>query len=489
MAELKLYNSLSKGVETFAPREPGKVRIYNCGPTVYKRQHIGNMRRFLFADFLRRALEFLGYEVREITNITDVGHLTQDDIDAGEDKLEKEARAQKLAPQDIAKKQTDLFLQDLQALNIQPAHAYPKASDHVTDMVELIEKLIANGHAYQTKTGVYFDVQSFPEYGALSGNTLDKLAAGARVEVREEKKHPADFALWKTNDPEHLQQWASPWGRGYPGWHIECSAMSLKYLGPEIDIHTGGEDNRFPHHENEIAQSEGAFRQAQGPKPHFVRFWMHNAFLKLQGEKLAKREGEQITLDTLRERSFSPLAFRLLIFGSHYRSPLEFSWENLTAASKQLETMRQLVRRTSSPIKPDTSPYEGEVDRRSGEVLSRFAAALADDLNTPAALAAVMDYIREVNTQLESGVARTNETWATLLAMDKVLGIIEPLQREIELETVPDEIKELAEQREEARRQRQFEKADQLRREIETKGWRLEDTESGARILPRSATP
>lgn len=479
-SQISFYNSLSKTVEAFEPKDPGKVRIYNCGPTVYKRQHIGNMRRFLFADFLRRALEFLGYEVREITNITDVGHLTGDDLNVGgEDKLEKEARALKLTPQDIAKKQTDLFFQDRQALNIQPAHKYPKASDHIADMIELIEKLLANKHAYQTKTGVYFDVQSFPAYGKLSGNTLDKLTAGARVEVREEKKHPADFALWKT-DLSHLQQWDSPWGRGYPGWHIECSAMSLKYLGPEIDIHTGGEDNRFPHHENEIAQSESALKEK------FVRTWMHNAFLKLQGEKLAKREGEQITLDTLREKGFSPLAFRLLVFGSHYRSPLEFSWENLTAAGKQLETMKQVVRRMLDHPLP---PRESNQVPLPGSQLDRFAAALSDDLNTPAALAVVMDYTRHVNTQLEAGTAKTDEIWATLIALDKVLGIFEPLRREIELETVPEEIKQLAEARENARRDKQFEKADQLRQEIEGKGWRVEDTSVGMRIVKKPASP
>lgn len=485
MATLRFYNSLTKRLEPFETAERGKVRIYNCGPTVYKRQHIGNMRRFLFADFLRRALEFLGYEVREITNITDVGHLTQDDIDAGEDKLEKEARAQKLTPQDIAQKQIDLFLQDLQALTIQPAHLYPRATAHIADMIALTQTLLEKGYAYETPSGIYFSVQSFPEYGKLSGNTLEKMAAGARVAVRKEKKHPADFALWKLNDPSHLQQWDCPWGRGYPGWHIECSAMSLKYLGSEIDIHTGGEDNRFPHHENEIAQSEAATGK------QFVHLWMHNAFLKLGGEKLAKREGEQITLDTLRERGFSPLAFRLLVFGSHYRSPLEFSWESLEAARKQLETMRQMVRRTSSPIKPDTSLYEGEVDRRSGEVLSRFADALSDDLNTPAALAVVMNYIREVNALIEGGPTspRLRGVFATLRAMDTVLGIFEPLRREIELEAVPEEIQKFAQQREEARRGKQFEKADQLRQEIEARGWRLEDTGSGVRILPRSATP
>ena len=295
MTALRFYNSLTKKVETFTALPAGRqaasgtVQMYNCGPTVYRRQHIGNMRRFLFADFLRRALEFSGLAVREVTNITDVGHLTQDDIDAGEDKLEAAAREAKISPQDIARQQTKLFFDDLAALTIQQAWKYPRASEHITEMQQLISQLIERGHAYVTTTGVYFDVRSFPAYGALSGNTLDAIESGSRVAVREEKKHPADFALWKINDPEHLQQWDSPWGRGYPGWHIECSAMSLAYLTSPIDIHTGGQDNRFPHHENEIAQSEGATGQP------FVRFWMHNAFLNLKGAKLAKRGGKQIT--------------------------------------------------------------------------------------------------------------------------------------------------------------------------------------------------
>lgn len=462
MAEIQFYNSLTKQVEPFAPKDEGKVRIYNCGPTVYKRQHIGNMRRYLFADFLRRSLEFLGYEVRDITNITDVGHLTQDDIDAGEDKLERAARMEKISPQMIAEQQTKLFFEDLRALNIEPAHLYPRATAHVQDMIELIEALMKNGHAYQTSSGIYFDVTTFPEYGKLSGNTLEKIESGARIEIREEKKHPFDFALWKLNDPGHLQQWDSPWGKGYPGWHIECSAMSLRYLDSEIDIHTGGEDNRFPHHENEIAQSEGATG-----KP-FVRLWMHNRHLHFGGVKMAKREGEQITLDTLREKGFSPLAFRLLVFGSHYRSPLEFSWESLAAAQKNLETVKQLVR-SHLPSPQAGRGVGGEV------VLEKFSAALADDLNTPAALAVFMDYVHEVN----KGMADE----ALLAQMDQVLGIIEPLQLEIESETIPDEIKQLAHQREEARKNKQFEEADRLRGEIEAKGYKLEDTNAGPRVI------
>lgn len=479
MAEIQFYNSLTKQVELFTPKDEGKVRIYNCGPTVYKRQHIGNMRRYLFADFLRRTLEFLGYEVREITNITDVGHLTQDDIDAGEDKLEKAARTEKRSPQDIAKQQTELFFEDLRALNMEPAHLYPRATAHIQDMLELIQALIKNGHAYQTSSGIYFDVTTFPEYGKLSGNTLEKIESGARIEIREEKKHPFDFALWKLNDPGHLQQWDSPWGKGYPGWHIECSAMSLKYLGSEIDIHTGGEDNRFPHHENEIAQSEAA----TGKK--FVRLWMHNRHLMLAGAKLSKREGEQITLGTLRENGFSPLAFRLLVLGSHYRSPLEFSWESLAAAQKNLETVKGLVRRllTSPPperglslVRRGTSPSQGEVGLQSEpDEVKKFSAALADDLNTPAALAVFMDYVHEVNKGTADG--------ALLAQMDQVLGIIEPLRFEVEAETIPDEIKQLARQREEARKNKQFEEADRLRGEVEAKGYKLEDTNAGPRVI------
>lgn len=468
MAEIQFYNSLTKQVEPFAPKDEGKVRIYNCGPTVYKRQHIGNMRRYLFADFLRRSLEFLGYEVRDITNITDVGHLTQDDIDAGEDKLERAARMEKISPQMIAEQQTKLFFEDLRALNIEPAHLYPRATAHIAEMIELIQVLLKKGHAYQTPSGIYFVVQSFPEYGRLSGNTLEKIEAGARVEIREDKKHPADFALWKLNDPVHLQQWDSPWGKGYPGWHIECSAMSLRYLDSEIDIHTGGEDNRFPHHENEIAQSEAA----TGKK--FVRLWMHNRHLMLAGAKLSKREGEQITLDTIRDCGFSPLAFRLLVFGSHYRSPLEFSWESLASAQKNLETIKGLVRRIH-PLLPRSR--QGELPLRKGEksIIESFSTVLADDLNTPAALAVFMDYVHEVNKNAADPAA--------LARFDRVLGIVGPLQLEIESEMIPDEIKQLAHWREEARKNKQFEEADRLRGEIEAKGYKLEDTNAGPRVI------
>lgn len=474
MADLTFYNSLSRQIEPFEPKHPGKVRMYNCGPTVYKRQHIGNMRRYLFSDFLRRTLELFGYEVRDITNITDVGHLTQDEIDAGEDKLEQEAKKQKKTPQDIANEQLAFFQKDLAALNIEPAHLYPRATQHIPHMQKMIEQLIKNGHAYVTPTGVYFDVQSFPEYGTLSGNTLENISPGRRIEVREEKKHPADFALWKL-DSSHLQKWDSPWGVGYPGWHIECSAMSLEYLDNEIDIHTGGEDNRFPHHENEIAQSEGATKI----RP-FVRTWMHNSHLRLAGAKLAKREGEQITLDTIREKGFSPLAFRLLVFGSHYRSKMDFSWEALQSAAEQLGSIKQLIRR----LKEHQPSFSADAD---AETIESFKTALASDLNTPVALSVFSAYLTKANSTLDASPTSevTARLWTTLQTMDRVLGIIAPLEAEIAQETIPADIQQLAEAREEARRNKEFAKADELRVEIEAKGYAIEDTPSGPRVIKK----
>jgi cysteinyl-tRNA synthetase len=430
------------------------------------------MRRYLFADFLRRSLELLGYEVREITNITDVGHLTQDEIDAGEDKLAREANEQKTTPQDIAQRETERFFEDLKLLNIQPSHKYPRATQHIDDMQNMIAELIKREHAYVTPTGIYYDVHSFPAYGKLSGNSVEQLEAGKRIEVREEKKHPADFALW-IFDKTALQKWDSPWGVGYPGWHIECSAMSLRYLGTDIDIHTGGIDNKFPHHENEIAQSEGATNE------HFVRMWLHNAHLQLDGKKLAKREGEQVTLDTIVERGFSSLAFRLFVFGTHYRTRTDFTWEGLAGAAENLKSIENLLRRLPSKAEHVAPSVEAK----------EFADFLADDLNTPGALAVLLSYIRKINSALDAGTLSKqediDEVWATLTLMDKVLGVIEPLHNQIASEEIPAEVKELAEQREQARRNKKFEEADRLRIEAEAKGYTIEDTSAGPRIVKK----
>lgn len=480
---LVLYNSLTRQEEFFEPLEPGKVKLYNCGPTVYKRPHLGNMRRFLFADFLRRTLEMFGYEVRDITNITDVGHLTQDDIEAGEDKLEQEAARAKVTPQQIAERVTKMYFADLKSLNIRPAHKYPRATAHIKAMQDLIAVLLQSGHAYKTADGVYYDVRSFPDYGKLSGNTVDALQAGARIEMRASKRHPADFALWKINDPKHIQQWDSPWGRGYPGWHIECSAMSQAYLGPQLDIHTGGEDNKFPHHENEIAQSEGATGQA------FARFWLHNSWLRLDGAKLAKRQGEQLTIDSLRERGYSPLAFRLLVFGNHYRTPLDFSWEAMEAAQKNIGTLKQLLRRLT-PILPYPVGQPRLAEKSDASAVNSFLAALADDLNTPAALAVIFDYARASNEQIEAGAlspAGALAIWATLMKFDEVAGVFASLLEEARGRAAPENIQRLIDAREDARRAQNFSRADELRAHIEAAGFVLEDTPAGPRVYQKSA--
>lgn len=469
--ELRFYNSLSKQVETFQPLETGKVKVYNCGPTVHKRQHLGNLRRYLFADFLRRTLEHFGYEVRDITNITDVGHLTQDDIDQGEDKLEKAAKEEKVSPQVIAEKQIKLFKQDLAALNIKPAHLYPRASQHVPQMIQLIERLLEKDHAYKTDDGIYFSVETFPEYGKLSGNRLQDLKQGARVAVRSEKRHPNDFALWKY-DKGHIQQWDSPWGRGFPGWHIECSAMSEAYLGDELDIHTGGEDNKFPHHENELAQSEAVSGK------QFVRYWLHNAHLQLGGKKMAKREGAPPTLDDLTKQGYSPLAFRLFVFGAHYRHPLDFSWEALSEASQHLESLTALLRRLAE---------FGDATGGAAEATAKIAfnEALADDLNTPEAWAVVLGYLKNANARLDSDNSPTAAAaiLATLTYFDSVLGVIEPLRKILQAELVPAELEKLADEREAARQAGNFSLADELRARIETQGFQVEDTPRGPRLV------
>ncbi len=495
MQPIFLYSSQTRKVENLTPVSgTNQVTIYNCGPTVYKRQHIGNMRRFLNADFLKRTLELLGYSVKDITNITDVGHLTQDEIDTGEDKLEKEAREKQRTPQDLAREQETLFFQDSDTLNIERSSQYPRASEHVQDMITLIETLIQKGHTYVVPSGVYFDVTSFSNYGALSGNTVSALNAGHRVAVQTDKKHPADFALWML-DINHLQLWDSPWGKGYPGWHIECSAMSMKYLGETIDIHTGGEDNRFPHHENEIAQSEGATGK------QFVQLWMHNRHLLLVGKKMAKREGESITLDTLQKKGYSSLAFRLLVFAHHYRSPIDFSWELLDEYQGHIESIQRLLARLSSGLTSPSpacpagrlsfvrrgddvahpSPYEGE--GKGDEVSENFISALADDLNTPQAFAIFLKTIKKINGLLDVGnVDEAHVCFSDLQAMDRVVGILAPLMLEQKNETIPDSITSLVQEREAAKQSKDFTQADALREAIKTQGYIVEDTPAGPRV-------
>ena len=309
--------------------------MYSCGPTVYRYAHIGNLRTYLMADWLRRTLEALGYEVTHVKNITDVGHMRQEHLERGEDKVIAAALAEGKTPQQIAQFYTEAFLRDERRLNVLPAHHYPRASEHVPDMVALVERLLAAGYAYESQGNVYFDVSRFPDYGKLSGQVAHALEEGVRVEPDPLKRDQRDFTLWKAAEPGRLLKWPSPWGEGFPGWHIECSAMSIRYLGPRLDIHTGGVDNIFPHHEDEIAQSEAAYGAP------FVRYWVHGQHLLVDGLKMAKSTGNVYTLDDLLRRGFEPLAFRYLCATVHYRTRMNFTWDSLRAAQRGLLRLRR----------------------------------------------------------------------------------------------------------------------------------------------------
>jgi cysteinyl-tRNA synthetase len=463
-----VYNSLSKSKETFRSLEPGVVRMYNCGPTVYNRPHVGNYRAFLFADTLRRWLEYCGYRVEQVMNITDVGHLTDDQRGEGEDKLEAAAKKQKLDPWQISRAVTEQFFADLRALGVRPAKAYPKASEHIAEMLEIIDGLIAKGNAYVVGGDVYFDVKSFPRYGALSGNRVDELEAGARIAVREEKRNPEDFALWKS-DPAHIMKWPTRFGPdGFPGWHIECSAMARKHLGDRLDIHTGGEDNIFPHHECEIAQSECFTGQP------FATFWMHSKFLQVDGGKMSKSLGNTYTLDDVAARGYTPRQLRFALIRGHYRAPLNFTWDALKDATSSLENLDDLVLRLRRVAKGES----GVSEPRAG--LEHVAAARAefekhmdDDLNVAPALAPLFGLRARV---LEGALGCE----AAQLALDfiaranTVLGVIQ-----VEEELLDAKIDALIQERQAARKAKDFRRADDIRKFLESEGIALEDTPQG----------
>jgi cysteinyl-tRNA synthetase len=448
--DIQIYNTLTRHKETFQPIEPGKVRMYNCGPTVYDRAHIGNMRTYIFADLIRRGFEALGYEMRQVMNITDVGHLTSD-ADEGEDRMLVGARRTGRDPWEIAKHFTQLFLEDTAALNILRPHVVCKATEHIPEMIDLVERLEAKGYTYETSDGVYFDVSRFPGYGQLSGQMLEEMRAGARVEVNPEKHHPADFALWRKATPEHIMQWDSPWGRGFPGWHIECSAMSMKYLGETLDIHTGGEDHIATHHPNEIAQSEAATG-----KP-FVNTWMHGRFLRWSEDdrRMSKSSGEFLVVGDLAARGFDPLAFRYHCLTASYRVPLTFSWASLESAAEGLRSLWGNVRRLANETR------EASASVPPAAFAERFRAAIADDFNVPEALAVTWETIRAANR-----------------ATDRAVRLADAVDAE---ETLSTEVAALIQQREAARAARDWATADGLREAIRQHGYEIEDTPSGTR--------
>lgn len=459
---IKLYNTLTRQKETFTPINPDQIGIYSCGPTVYDEPHIGNLRSYVFADTLHRVLLHTGHPIKHLINITDVGHLTGDS-DAGQDKIEQAAQKSGASATDIANQYTRTFMENLADLNITISqYSFPKASEHIKDQIALIEILEAKGFTYTTSDGVYFDTTKYPPYAELAQLDLSGQEAGARVEINQEKKSPHDFALWKFSHPEdHRQQeWPSPWGTGFPGWHIECSAMSMKYLGQHFDIHTGGIDHIPVHHTNEKAQSESATGET------FVNYWMHNGFLNVESGKMAKSEGNFLTLNDIKKSGIAPLALRYLFLSTHYRKNINFSFESLDSAAKALNKLCYAVIEYSY----DSSP--GQV---IGNYQTRYQDSAYDDLNTPQILSIVWEIVDDPK-------ASPADKKATLIDCDQFLGL--GLNQIIAPE-IPLEIKKLAEQRQIARENTNWPEADKIRNQIEEAGFIVKDTETGPILLPK----
>ena len=459
LPQIRLHNSLTRRTEPLEPLEPGKVGIYTCGSTVYKYAHIGNLRTYLFGDLLHRALEYLGYEVRYVKNITDVGHMRNDDHDSvAGDKVEEAAALEGKTPADIADFYTAAWLEDEALLNILPADVMPKATDHIAEMISLTERLVERGLAYEVDGTVYFDVSEFPGYGRLSGQKTDEMRAGHRVEVESDKRDPADFALWKHAHEHRSMKWPSPWGDGFPGWHIECSAMSLKHLGERFDIHTGGIDLKFPHHEDEIAQSEGALGHP------VVSIWMHGEFLTMADAKMAKSTGNVVRVADLPGRGYEPLAFRYLALTAHYRSKLDFTEDAMHAAASGLARLRRVVG-VGGPEPVDLA------SEPTARYRARFTDAVADDLGTPRALAIAHEVASTAD--LTDAQRRT-----LLLDFDRVLGLslAAPSAADAPL---PDGAAELLERRAAARAARDWAASDSLRDELAAIGVDVRDTPTG----------
>jgi cysteinyl-tRNA synthetase len=458
---LTLYDNYTRTLRPFAPLRPaGDVGLYTCGPTVYDYQHIGNFRTFLFEDVLKRVLEWNGYHVRHVMNVTDVGHLTSD-ADEGEDKMEKGARRTGKSAWEIAKLYTDAFLADMKRLNIEDPSVLCRATDHIAEQVAFIADIEKNGYTYRTSDGVYFDTSRQADYGFLARLDVKGLEAGKRVE-QGEKRHPTDFALWKFSPPggQRQMEWDSPWGKGFPGWHIECSAMAQKYLGDYFDIHCGGEDHIPVHHTNEIAQTEARVGT------RLANFWMHGYFLLLSDAKMAKSAGEFLRVDSLVERGYDPLAFRYLCLTGHYRGQLNFTWDALDAAAVALDRMRQGVYalRDAGAGAPDAG------------LMERFTNEINDDLNLPRALAIAWETLRG---ERPGAVKR-----ATLLEFDRAFGLglaawVPPV------EVVPAEVRALADARAAARRAKDWAEADRLRGRLAEAGWEMEDRADGYALKRR----
>ena len=473
---LKLYNTLTKKIEEFKPLSPDLVTVYACGPTVYDYVHIGNLRTFTFTDILVRTLVYVGYKVKFVMNITDMGHLVSD-ADEGVDKLEKSAKREGKTAWDIAKFYTEAFLSDSNKLNLLEPDVRPKPTEHIAEQVAMVQKLLEKGYAYTIDDGIYFDTSKLSDYGKLSGQNRDELKAGARVEVNPQKRNPTDFALWKFS-PKGVKrdmEWDSPFGKGFPGWHIECSAMSMKYLGEQIDIHIGGADLIPIHHTNEIAQSESA----TGKVP-FVRYWVHGQFLLVDGEKMSKSKGNFYRLADIKAKGFDSLALRYFYLTAHYRSFLNFTWEALAASQNALNGLRSQFSILNSQFSKRSILSEEKL-QKVDDYRRKFTGALEDDLNMPLALAVVWEVVK-------SNIP-SQDKMDLVLDFDKVLGLNLKSQISMtkEVTEVPEELKELLNKREELRQVKKFDEADDVRKEIEKKGYLVKDTSSGPIVLkPKS---
>ncbi|MBU4056483.1 cysteine--tRNA ligase [Patescibacteria group bacterium] len=456
---MKLYNTLSRKKEEFKPINPPNVGLYTCGPTVYWSTHIGHMSKYVGDDILRRALLYNGYKVKHVMNVTDVGHLTSDE-DAGEDKMEKGAKREGLTVWEVAKKYEKEFFGAMDALNALRPDVVARATEHIAEQIELIKRLEQNGYTYETDAAVFFDVSKFPEYWKLSGQKLEEKKIGAREDVfiDKQKKNPYDFALWFKRTgrfANHTMHWKSPWGDGFPGWHIECSAMSMKYLGESFDIHTGGIDHIGVHHPAEIAQSEGATG-----KP-FVKYWIHRVFIMIDGQKMSKSLGNFFTLKDITERGFKPMALRYLLLTAHYRTGLNFTWKSLEAAQNALDNLYDIFKEYDEP-KIGCAELERE-----------FLKAINDDMDTPKALAVMWNLIK---SNYPSAAKKQS-----LLKMDKVLGLgLDKVKKKTA--KIPAEVKELVAEREKARKEKNWVKADELRKKIEKEGFMVEDMDKKTKI-------
>jgi cysteinyl-tRNA synthetase len=472
---LKLYNTLTKKKEEFKPINPGKVGMYVCGPTVYDFLHPGNLLSYMTADTLRRYLEYQGYEVRMIKNITDVGHLTEDDIgqgDSGDDKIIKKTLKEKKTPAEIANFYEDYFHEKEKEINILQAQYFPKATAHIPQMIKIISGLIEKGYAYEVNGNVFFDVTKFSDYGKLSGNTLENLRVGARLEEHPDKKNPWDFALWLKAPKEHLLKWESPWSLGYPGWHIECSAMSSEYLGDTFDIHTGGEDNIFPHHEAEIAQSEAY----SGKK--FVNYWIHTRFLLTDGEKMSKSKGNFCTLEDIKEKKYDPMVLRLLFLSGHHRSQLNFTWKVMDQAKANLQRISDWIGNLEKITQEKNS---NSINLEKYKL--KFEEAMSDDLNTPLALSVLYELITETNKSISDNKLGTEDAKDILSLwekMNKVFGLIIG-----KVEKIPEEISKIAEKRKTARENKDFKASDELRERLEKLGYAIEDLKDNKYVVKK----